>query len=39
MSNAIGVTGERSKSSQLKIAETLKCGHKVQIIPKSDVRL
>ena len=39
MSNAIGVAGERSKSSQLNIAETRNVATKSQIIRKSDVLL
>ena len=38
MSDASGATGEGSKPSQLKIAETLKVATEPQIIPKSDVR-
>ena len=39
MSDAIGATGERSKPSQLEIAEPWNVATKSQIIPKSYVRL
>ena len=39
MSNAIGVAGKRSKSSQLKIAEPSNAATKFQIIPETDLRL